>query len=326
LLALSPTDLMMEDEREAGRRRMADLREGKLVNYEVVGRWRRKDGQPIWVNTFVSTVPGGENRESVYLATAIDITGQRKAQSDLADAQAELAHVARLTTIGELAASIAHEISQPLSGVSAAANAALRWLAQAPPNVDKAGDSLKVIVSASRHAGEVIDRIRSFLKHRRPERVELDINDAIREVLELTVGALRNRQVTIQTDLPDGLPPALGDRVQLQQVIMNLIMNGADAMAAIGRPRVLRIWSQMDGAGSLMVGVQDSGIGIDTAIRDRIFEPLFTTKSSGMGLGLSICRSIVESHGGKLWALPATPYGTDFRFTIPAGASAKDAA
>jgi PAS domain S-box-containing protein len=318
LLELSPVDLMMEDEREAGRRRMTDLRDGKLANYEVVARYRRKDGRPIWANTFVSTVPGGENREPVFLATAIDVTEQRKAQSDLADAQAELAHVARLTTMGELAASIAHEISQPLSGVTTSANAALRWLSHVPPNVEKAGDSVKVIVSASRHASEVIDRIRSFLKHRRPERAKLDINDAIRAVLELTGGALRNRQVTIQTDLPAGLPSALGDWVQLQQVIMNLIMNGADAMAAVtDRPRVLRIWSQTDGAGSLMVGVEDSGIGIDAAIQDRIFEPLFTTKSTGMGMGLSICRSIVESHGGKLWAVPATPHGTEFRFTIP---------
>jgi signal transduction histidine kinase len=163
-----------------------------------------------------------------------------------------------------------------------------------------------------------MERIRSFLKHRKPERADFDINDAIRVVLELTGGALQNRQVAVQADLLAALPRALGDPVQLQQVIMNLVINGADAMAAVtDRPRVLRIRTQMDGAGSLMVSVQDSGSGIDAAIRDRIFEPLFTTKSTGMGMGLSICRSIVESHGGKLWATPATPHGTDFRFTIP---------
>jgi PAS domain S-box-containing protein len=328
LLELSPVDLMVEDERNPARRRLAELREGKLANYEAVARYRRKDGLPIWVNTFVSTIPGGENRESVFLATAIDITEQRKAQSDLADAQAELAQVARLTTMGELAASIAHEISQPLSGVSASARAALLWLDRSPPNLDKARDSLNVIVNASGHASDVMERIRSFLKHRKPERADLDINDAIRVVLELTGGALRNREVAVQTDLLAGLPRALGDPVQLQQVIMNLVMNGADAMAAVtDRPRVLRIRTQMDGARSVMVGVQDSGSGIDAAIRDRIFEPLFTTKSTGMGMGLSICRSIVESHGGKLWATPATPHGTDFRFTIPtAGLSVKGAA
>jgi len=328
LVGLSPVDLMVEEERDAGRHRLANLRAGKLTDYEAVARYRRKDGSPIWVTTFVSTIPGSENQPPIYLATAIDITEQRKAQSDLAESQAELARVGRLTTMGELAASIAHEISQPLSGVSASANAALRWLAHSPPNVEKTGDSLKTIVNASRHASEVIDRIRSFLRHRRPERAELDVNDAIHEVLELMGGALRNRQVTIQTDLPAGLPHVLGDRVQLQQVILNLMLNGADAMAAIDdRPRILRIWSQADGAGSVTVGVQDSGSGIDPTVRDRIFEPLFTTKSSGMGMGLSICRSIVESHGGKLWALAATPHGTDFRFTIPtAGAPARDAA
>jgi PAS domain S-box-containing protein len=320
---LSPVDLMVEEERDAGRRRLANLREGNLADYEVVARYRRKDGSPIWLNTFVSTIPGSENQAPIYLATAIDITEQRKAESDLAESQAELARVARFTTMGELAASIAHEISQPLSGVSASANAALRWLAHTPPNVQKTADSLKTIVRASGHASEVIERIRSFLKHRRPERIELDINDAIREVLELMGGALRNRQVTIQMDLPAGLPHVLGDRVQLQQVILNLMLNGADAMAAIDdRPRVLRIWSQMDDAGSLMVGVQDSGSGIDATVRDRIFEPLFTTKSTGMGMGLSICRSIVEAHGGKLWATPATPHGTDFRFTMPILATA----
>ena len=174
----------------------------------------------------------------------------------------------------------------------------------------------------------MIERIRSFLKNRKPERTELDINDAIRVVLELTGGALRNRKVAIQTELAPRLPRALGDQVQLQQVIMNLIINGADAMDAVtDRPRVLRIRTQMDGAGSLMVSVQDSGSGIDADIRDRIFEPLFTTKSTGMGMGLPICRSIVEGHGGKLWAVPATPHGADFRFTIPAAEpSAKNAA
>lgn len=318
LLELSPVELMMEDERGAGQSRLAALREGKLANYEIVARYRRKDGLPIWVNTFVSTIPGGENREPVFLATAIDVTEQHKAQSDLANAQAELARVARLTTMGELAASIAHEISQPLSGVSSSASAALLWLDRSPPNLDKARDALKVIVNASGRANDVMERIRSFLKHRKPERIDFDINDAIRMVLELTGGALRNRQVAVQTDLPAALPRALGDPVQLQQVIMNLVMNGADAMATVtDRPRVLHIRTQMDGGGSLMVSVQDSGAGIEPAIRDRIFEPLFTTKSTGMGMGLSICRSIVEGHGGKLWAIPATPHGTDFRFTIP---------
>ena len=240
------------------------------------------------------------------------------------EAQAELARVARLTTMGELAASIAHEINQPLAAVVARGNAALRWLAHAPPNLEETRDSIRAILNEGYRASEVIGRIRSLLKHSEPEYVELDINDAIRDVLELTKSALRSRGVVIQTQLSAALPQALGDRVQLQQVIMNLIMNGADAMSAVAdRPRILHIGSQVDSAGNVLVSVKDLGTGIDEAIRDIIFKPLFTTKSTGMGMGLSICRSIVEAHGGKLWATPATPYGTDFRFTIPPAASGR---
>ena len=240
------------------------------------------------------------------------------------EAQAELARVARLTTMGELAASIAHEINQPLAAVVARGNAALRWLAHAPPNLEETRDSIRAILNEGYRASEVIGRIRSLLKHSEPDYVELDINDAIRDVLELTKSALRSRGVVIQTQLSAALPQALGDRVQLQQVIMNLIMNGADAMSAVAdRPRILHIGSQVDSAGNVLVSVKDSGTGIDEAIRDIIFKPLFTTKSTGMGMGLSICRSIVEAHGGKLWATPATPYGTDFRFTIPPAASGR---
>jgi signal transduction histidine kinase len=246
-----------------------------------------------------------------------------RANAAMHEAQEELARVARLTTIGELAASIAHEINQPLAAVVAQGNAALRWLAHSPPNLEETRDSIKAILNEGYRASEVIGRIRSLLKHSAPDYVELDINDVIRDVLELTASALRSRGVVVQTQLSEALPRALGDRVQLQQVIMNLIMNGADAMSAVsGRPRILHIGSQID-SGSLLVSVKDSGTGIDEAIRESIFKPLFTTKSTGMGMGLSICRSIIEAHGGKLWASPATPYGTDFRFTIPPAASGR---
>jgi C4-dicarboxylate-specific signal transduction histidine kinase len=240
------------------------------------------------------------------------------ANAAMHEAQEELARVARLTTIGELAASIAHEINQPLAAVVANGSAALRWLAHSPPNLEETRDAIKAILKEGHRASEVIGRIRSLLKHSAPDYVELDVNDVIRDVLELTVSALRSRGVVVQTQLSDALPRALGDRVQLQQVIMNLIMNGADAMSAVSdRPRILHIGSQIYNGGSLLVSVKDSGTGIDEAIRENIFKPLFTTKSTGMGMGLSICRSILEAHGGKLWATGATPYGTEFRFTIP---------
>jgi signal transduction histidine kinase len=233
-------------------------------------------------------------------------------------AQAELAQVARLTTMGELAASIAHEISQPLAAVVSYGNGALRWLGHAPPNLAETKAALDGIVGAGNHAGEVLVRIRELLRHRKPEYAALDVNQAIEDVLALTGGALRGRSVTVQTMMSAGLPPALGDRVQLQQVIMNLAMNAADAMDAVtDRPRVLRVGSKLTAEGSIQVTIADSGTGIEEAIRHSVFEPLFTTKSKGMGMGLSICRSIIEAHGGRLWASPGTPHGTEFQFTIP---------
>jgi signal transduction histidine kinase len=164
----------------------------------------------------------------------------------------------------------------------------------------------------------VFVRIRELLKNRKPEFATLDVNEAIRDVLALTASELRSRSVTIQTRLAADLPLVSGDRVQLQQVIMNLAMNGADAMSSVNdRPRVLRVGSKVNGEGSIEVTIADSGTGIEEAIRDRIFDPLFTTKPTGMGMGLSICRRIIEAHGGRLRASPNTPHGTEFQFTIP---------
>jgi signal transduction histidine kinase len=220
--------------------------------------------------------------------------------------------------MGELAASIAHEISQPLAAVVSYGNGALRWLAQVPPNLEETRAALKGIVEAGNHAGGVFVRIRELLKHRKPEYAPLNLNEAIRDVLALTGSALRSRSVEVQTTLADDLPLASGDRVQLQQVVMNLAMNGADAMSSVtDRPRVLRVGSKVNGEGGIEVTIGDSGTGIAEAIRHRIFDPLFTTKPAGMGMGLSICRRIVEAHGGRLSALPGTPHGTEFRFTIP---------
>jgi PAS domain S-box-containing protein len=258
----------------------------------------------------------GINRDVTDLINAE--TERVRANEAVHAAQAELAQVARLTTMGELAASIAHEISQPLAAVISYGNGALRWLAQAPPNLEETRAALKGIVEAGNHAGAVFVRIRELLKHRKPEYAALDINEAIRDVLALTGSALRSRSVEVETTLADDLPPVSGDRVQLQQVMMNLAMNGADAMGSVtDRPRVLRVGSKVTGDGSIEVTIDDSGTGIEEAIRHRIFDPLFTTKPTGMGMGLSICRRIIDAHGGRLWASPGTPHGTEFRFTIP---------
>ena len=269
---------------------------------------RNADGKPVRMV--------GINRDVTDL---INAERERISANEAAQAaQAELAQVARLTTMGELAASIAHEISQPLAAVVSYGNGALRWLAQAPPNLEETKAALKGVVEAGNHAGEVFVRIRELLKHRKPEYATLDVNEAIRDVLALTGSALRSRSVVIQTTLAADLPLVSGDRVQLQQVIMNLTMNAADAMSSVtDRPRLLRVGSKVNDEGSIEVTIADSGTGIEEAIRHRIFDPLFTTKSAGMGMGLSICRRIIEAHGGRLSAAPGTPHGTEFRFTIP---------
>ena len=269
---------------------------------------RNADGRPVrmvGINRDVTDLINAE-RERVRANEAVQ------------QAQAELAQVARLTTMGELAASIAHEISQPLAAVVNYGNGALRWLAQSPPNIEETRAALKGIVEAGNRVVEVIARIRELLRHRKPEYVTLDINEAIRDVLALTASALRSRSVAVHAILPADLPLALGDRVQLQQVIMNLTMNGADAMNSVtDRPRVLEVELRVNDEGSIQVTIRDSGTGIEEAIRHRIFDPLFTTKPTGMGMGLSICRRIIEAHGGRLWASPGTPHGTEFQFTIP---------
>jgi PAS domain S-box-containing protein len=273
---------------------------------------RDADGKPVRMV--------GINRDVTDLINAE--TERVRANEAVHAAQAELAQVARLTTMGELAASIAHEISQPLAAAVTYGNGALRWLAQTPPNLEETRSALKGIVEAGSRAGEVIGRIRDLLKHRKPEYVTLDVNEAILDVLALTGSALRSRSVTVQTMLAEDLPPALGDRVQLQQVIMNLTINGADAMGSVtDRPRVLRVESKVDVEGSIQVTIRDCGTGIEQAIHHRIFDPLFTTKPAGMGMGLSICRSIIQAHGGRLWASPGAPHGTDFQFTIPGSRS-----
>ena len=452
LRSLSPLDILHEEERHAAQARTLELRQGKRSHYDLLTRYRRKDGALLWVNTYVSTVPGNDGEPPIFLATTIDVTDRHRAESELRrmatylaeaekisqtgswarstasgelfwspeewrifgldpattelsyslflamvhpedrdriretgarafnerrsyemafrivlpdgsvkhihtvgkpvfnesgdvveyigvsmdeterkrasaavqEAQAELARVSRLTTMGELAASIAHEINQPLAAVVANGNAALRWLARETPDLGEAEVALKSIIKEGNRASEVIGRIRGFLRHRNPEYSALDINDAIREVLSLTAGTMQSRDVTVQTALAETLAPALGDRVQLQQVIMNLVMNGADAMGSVTeRSRVLRVASDRDASGSVVVTVTDTGTGIDEGIRARIFDPLFTTKSTGMGMGLSICRSIIVAHGGRLSASPNASHGTAFQFTIPSIAASK---
>jgi PAS domain S-box-containing protein len=241
----------------------------------------------------------------------------RASEDALRQAQADLAHVSRVTTLGEMAASIAHEVDQPLSGVVINANACLRFLTGASPNLDEVREGLQAIARDGRRASEVTTRIRALARRAPTEKVSLDINEVIREVVALAEGEARRTRARLRTELAENLPHVLGDRVQLQQVVLNLLLNGLDAMhAVVGRPRELAISTQKESSDRVRVAVKDSGSGIDPQLANRMFEAFYTTKRSGIGMGLSISRTIVEQHGGRLWAVPNDGPGTTFHFTV----------
>jgi signal transduction histidine kinase len=259
-----------------------------------------------------------ERGELEYLGTVMDVTERHRAEEALQNAQAELAHAARLTSMGELAASIAHEINQPLAAVVSNADAALHWLAKDAPDLAQARDSVARIIRDANRASDVIKRVRALLTKDKPEHVAFDVNEAIGEVLALLGGTLRSHDILLKTELFPGLPPVRGDRIQLQQVVMNLVVNGVEAMAAVtGRPREIAIKSGVAGSGKVVVAAEDTGPGLDPAAMERIFDPFYTTKRAGMGMGLSISRTIVEAHGGQIWASPRMPHGTIIQFNLP---------
>jgi PAS domain S-box-containing protein len=260
-------------------------------------------------------VPG----ELEYTGVVMDITERRRAEEALRDAQAELTRAARLTTMGELAASLSHELRQPLAAIVMNGSATLRWLNHEPPDLQEARDAATRIVWEGQRADEVIRGLRALAKKSGPQLTTLDIDDVVQEVLALTRSELQRHGVVLRTDLAAGDRPVLGDRVQLQQVLLNLILNGIDAMKAVTDRKELTVSSALTEDGSVVVSVEDTGTGLDPAIAKRIFEPFFTTKADGLGMGLSICRSIIDAHGGRLWVSPCVPHGTALRFTVPVG-------
>jgi PAS domain S-box-containing protein len=267
---------------------------------------------------FAITFPPQPAKLDSVLVSIMDITERKRAEEALQKAQAELAHVTRVTAMGELTSSIAHEVNQPLAAVVTNANASLRWLAGEPPNLDEARECLRRIIRDGNRASEVIARIRALVKKSAPAKARLDLSEMIQEVLAMTNTEARRHRVAVRTELAAGLPPARGDRVQLQQVILNLVMNGIEAMKAVtDRPRELLIKSRLHESGKVLVTVQDSGIGLDPQSIGRLFDPFFTTKPDGMGMGLSISRSIIEAHGGRLWATPNAGEGATFQFSLP---------
>jgi C4-dicarboxylate-specific signal transduction histidine kinase len=250
--------------------------------------------------------------------TVQDLTELRQAEEALRKAQGELAHVTRVKTLGELAASIAHEINQPLTAIVADATASLNWLKKSEPRLDLVREALEGIVADGHRAGDVIQRIRQLATKSHPQKARLDTNDLIHGVVPLVRTEVLKHQVSLRLALASALPPALGDRVQLQQVIINLVMNGVEAMALVDdRPRELVIRSEGHDGDRVLVAVQDAGVGLDPLQMDRLFNAFFSTKPGGMGMGLSISRSIIEGHGGRLWATPNPKHGATFQFTLP---------
>jgi C4-dicarboxylate-specific signal transduction histidine kinase len=247
----------------------------------------------------------------------VDLHDWREAQQALQITQAELARVSRLTTMGEMAASIAHEVNQPLTAITNNGSACLRLLANHNLEPEVLHHTLKEIIADATRASAVIARIRTFIKKTPAERKQVDVNEVIQEVLALVSHDLQNNRVRLECRLAKTLPAVLGDRVQLQQVLLNLIMNGIEAMSAVkDRPRQLSVQSGMDPSGEVLVAVADSGVGLGRE-EDRLFVPFFTTKARGMGMGLPISRSLIEAHGGRLWAAPNDPEGAVFSFILP---------
>src|SRR6266446_5050671 len=273
--------------------------------------------------TYSPLRPESERVEAA-LVIIRDLTEHMLASDALREGQMELAHVNRVTTMGQLTASIAHEVNQPLAGVVANAEACLRWLDRETPDLDAARRSVQWIIDDGNRASEVIRRVRALANKTDIEKAPLDLNDVVREVIPLVQRELISHLVSLRTELAPALPMILADRVQLQQVIINLMMNGIEAMQSVtDRPRELLIRSRQDETQHVLVSVTDCGVGISAENADRLFNAFFTTKSTGMGMGLSICRSIMEAHGGRLWATSNLPHGATFHFTLPVNVDAE---
>jgi hypothetical protein len=253
-----------------------------------------------------------------YIGAIQDVTVQRLSQEALSKVRSELAHVARVTSLGALTASIAHEINQPLSGIITNASTCLRMLAAEPPNVCGASETARRTIRDGNRASNVVTRLRELFRKTDPKRESVDLNDATREVIALLSSELRRRRAILKVELTDNLPAVTGDRVQLQQVVLNLLINAAQAMSAVeDRPRELFIRTQLDEAAEVRLTVQDAGVGFERDGEERLFEAFYTTKSDGMGMGLSVSRFIIESHHGRLWASPNDGPGATFSFSLP---------
>ena len=286
--------------------------------YDVEYRVLRPDGALRVVHSQGDLTRDASGRPCSSFGTIQDITERKRAEEALREVQMELTHANRVTTMGQLTASVAHEVNQPIAAAVTNAQAALRWLGAQPPNLEEVRQALGRIIKNGGRAGDVIGRIRALIKKAPPRKDRFDLNEAARDVIALTQSEVLKHGISLQTQLAAGLPAVDGDRIQLQQVILNLILNAVEAMSDIeAGGRELRISTETDAAGGVLVTVRDTGPGLDPTGVNRLFEAFYTTKPGGMGMGLSISRSIIEAHGGRLWACANEPCGAVFQFTLP---------
>jgi PAS domain S-box-containing protein len=292
------------------------------VCFQELGRARsweahkvRKDGTVISVRETAKAVPRAKG--PILLVACEDVTEQKRAAEAVRQAQADLAHVSRVTTVGELTASLAHEVNQPIAAAVMNANSCVRWLAGEPPNIEEARAAATRIANDGTRAADIISRIRLLFKKGTPQRELVDVNEVIREMIVLLSNEATRYAISVRTELAADLPQVMGDRVQLQQVVMNLVLNSIEAMKDLDGTRELVITSQRTEPEQLMVSVSDTGVGLPSQQADQIFKAFFTTKVHGTGMGLSISRSILESHGGRLWAADNSPRGARFYLTLP---------
>ena len=294
------------------------------TNLDYEHRLLMPDGQIKHLHVLAHVVRDASGADEM-IGALMDVTQTRKAQEALQAAQAELAHASRVATLGEISASIAHEVNQPLAAIVANGQACLRFLDHESPDLNDVRGALEWVVKDGNRAAEVIQRVRTLVKKTDTQKVALDVNDAINDVVALLQRELAAHRVWLQLNLAPALPKVFADRVQLQQVIMNLIMNGAEAMQGVAdRPRMLTIRSSVEDGRQVAVAVKDSGVGLAADAQDRLFNAFFSTKPGGLGIGLSICRSIVEVHGGRLWASANADHGATFEFVLPSAETASE--
>jgi PAS domain S-box-containing protein len=320
LIGLPVQHLFHPEDREAIQRYSALCFEqpGQTMSWEA--RKIRKNGEVLWVRETAKVMLIKDR--PVALIVCEDITERKRVSETLREMQTELAHANRVATLGQLTASIAHEVNQPIGAARNHAASGQRFLVRNPPDLEKARKALDSVMNNIDRSGEIIARIRAHIKKEPARDDHLDVNEVIREVIEFTRGEAAKNDVSVRMQLAKGLPLIHGDRVQLQQVVLNLVLNAVEAMSMVDDAfRELAIGVERREADEILVAVRDSGPGIDAQHLERVFDSFYTTKPSGIGLGLSICRSIVDAHGGRLWAEANKPRGAVFQFTLPAGNS-----